>query len=160
MRKEKPAPGEIQGGGRVALPNYIPPRVKAILHVARLGYDVFPIKENEKVPLVPWKEVKTANEDTITQWFSTGGNNVALAADDCIIIDVDPGGIQWAEEHRAEFERLGVPTVKTPRGGYHFYFQRPRGKQWKNSTGKIAPGVDIRTGGGYVLIPPSEINGR
>lgn len=46
-------------------------------------------------------------------------------------------------------------TVRTPSGGYHFYFRHP-GQHTPNSAGTVAEGVDVRGDGGYVLAPPSE----
>ncbi|MGN0027590.1 MAG: bifunctional DNA primase/polymerase, partial [Clostridium sp.] len=45
--------------------------------------------------------------------------------------------------------------VKTPRGGYHFYFKYLKGL--KNSASKFYKNCDFRTDGGYVLAPFSEI---
>ena len=44
-------------------------------------------------------------------------------------------------------------TVETPSGGRHYYF---RGLQVKNSVGKLAPAVDIRSKGGLVAGPGSD----
>lgn len=73
-----------------------------------------------------------------------------------IAIDVDP-------RHEGEdsmlqlMEALGdlPPTITahTGGGGFHLLFRHP-GKQIKNRTG-IAPGVDIRGDGGYIVVAPS-----
>jgi hypothetical protein len=47
--------------------------------------------------------------------------------------------------------------ARTPSGGFHYYFrwQHPLG----NSAGKLGPGLDTRGEGGYVVVPPSIIDG-
>jgi hypothetical protein len=42
------------------------------------------------------------------------------------------------------------PTARTPTGGVHLFFADPDGR-WRNSAGEIAPGVDTRGVGGYVV---------
>ncbi|OPZ24316.1 MAG: hypothetical protein BWZ02_02879 [Lentisphaerae bacterium ADurb.BinA184] len=43
---------------------------------------------------------------------------------------------------------------RTPRGGYHLLFTAP-GAPVKSTAGALAPGVDTRGDGGYVILPPS-----
>jgi predicted P-loop ATPase len=53
----------------------------------------------------------------------------------------------------------GVPktfTVETGGGGLHLYFQAPESVTIRNSASKLAPGVDIRASGGYVVGPGSR----
>ena len=47
---------------------------------------------------------------------------------------------------------MGGPSVKTPSGGRHFYFQQPAGQLIKNSTGALASDVDVRGDGGFVVV--------
>jgi hypothetical protein len=50
-----------------------------------------------------------------------------------------------------------TPVVRTPRGGWHFWFLYPAGSQITIGAG-VLPGVDIRGEGGYAIAPPS-VNG-
>jgi hypothetical protein len=75
---------------------------------------------------------------------------------DVVIIDVDrkenrQGG-DWlaANSHRMPQTR----TIRTGSGGLHIYLKHP-GQRVKNSNDKIAPGIDVRGDGGYVIVPPS-----
>jgi hypothetical protein len=45
-------------------------------------------------------------------------------------------------------------TVETPRGGRHLWFAWADGV--RNSESKLAPGIDVRGQGGYVIVPPSR----
>lgn len=41
--------------------------------------------------------------------------------------------------------------VQTPTGGWHLYFQAPEGSDYHNTTDGIAPMIDTRANGGYVV---------
>ena len=57
-------------------------------------------------------------------------------------------------------------TVKTPNSGSHYYFEYDSeiatGKDIKVEVGKVMKSthVDIRNDGGYIMTPPSSINGK
>lgn len=52
--------------------------------------------------------------------------------------------------------RYGDAIVSTPSGGPHFYYALPGSRKLKNSAGVLAPGIDVRAEGGYVVAPPSK----
>lgn len=74
-----------------------------------------------------------------------------------VVVDVDikngAEGDVWlqAEAHRLPPTR----THKTRSGGLHLIFQAPEGIEIRNSASRVAPGVDVRGAGGYVILPPS-----
>lgn len=70
------------------------------------------------------------------------------------VLDIDPrhGGDTWLEAKR---HLLPVTRVhQTRSGGQHFFFRHHAGM--RNSAGKIAPGVDVRAAGGYILWWPAS----
>lgn len=73
-----------------------------------------------------------------------------------VVVDVDmkPGqqGGAWldANSHRMPQTR----TIRTGTGGLHLWFHWPN-QRVKNSASKIAPNIDVRGDGGYVIVPPS-----
>lgn len=69
------------------------------------------------------------------------------------VLDVDPdhGGCDWLHK---QFDRLPRTRVhETRSGGFHLLFRHKPGL--RNSAGKIAPGVDVRADGGYVIWWPA-----
>ena len=70
-------------------------------------------------------------------------------------LDVKNGGqgLEWlaANEHRLPRTR----RHKTRSGGQHMLFAWPEGRTIRNSASRVAPGVDIRGNGGYIIAPPS-----
>jgi hypothetical protein len=76
------------------------------------------------------------------------------------VLDIDmknADGITELKKLEAKFGALPeTHIVKTPSGGYHYYFKMPDGKAIKNdATGKVAPSIDVRGEGGHVIAPPS-----
>jgi putative DNA primase/helicase len=51
-------------------------------------------------------------------------------------------------------EWMDTLTVTTARGR-HLYYLCPEGAEIRNSASKLAPGLDVRGAGGYVIVPPS-----
>jgi hypothetical protein len=73
-----------------------------------------------------------------------------------VVLDVDQKenrqGMDWLNEN--SHRMVQTRTVRTGSGGLHIYFRHP-GRQVKNQNDKIAPGIDVRGDGGYVIVPPT-----
>ena len=82
--------------------------------------------------------------------------NLAIAVPDgMIVIDVDPrnGGdyqLQDIETRHGKFPDTWDQI--TGGGGRHLCYQVPQGMKFAN---KLAPGIDIKQGGGYIMVEPS-----
>jgi len=126
---------------------------------AERGYSVFPCRPNAKTPLTPrgFKDATLDKKQIETWWRARPDANVAIRTDGMLVVDVDGPADIWLPSTDGRWRDLdGVPCSQTPRGGRHFFFRRPSGKAWRNSQGKLAHGVDTRTDGGYVVVPPSK----
>lgn len=81
----------------------------------------------------------------------TGAASGFVAVD----LDVKDGvsGLEWlaANESRLPATR----RHRTRSGGFHLLFNVPPSRTIRNSQSKLAPGVDVRGEGGYVIVPPS-----
>lgn len=106
--------------------------------------------------------LKDASRDpaTICAWWRRwpDANIGILTGSESGILVLDVDGKQ-GEESLIELARHGCPlpdtlTVRTG-GGQHLCFLWPEGADVRNSQSKIAPGLDIRGQGGYVVAPPS-----
>jgi len=142
-------------------PAATPGALDAVLSVAREGGRVFPVVARAKNPLLAeWQQQATTDEATIQAWAARyPGCNWGMAcgtASGVWVLDVDgPQGEQWYRENvvtRGDDKTRRVKTAK----GFHLYYQCPsNGTAIRNTVGKIAPGIDVRGEGGFVLIPPS-----
>ncbi len=83
-------------------------------------------------------------------------------------IDVKDDGVREFRKYRREFGTPETPTVNTPSGGCHYYFNYSYEDPdtdlmirtyLKNKTKYRGKGLDIRIDGGYVVAPPSVVNG-
>lgn len=127
--------------------------------LAERGFRTFPLRPGSKVPAVSdWQTEATAVPlDLITLFVNDNANIGIACGSDFVAVDFDTykDGAQTPDT-------LGLPvtfTVRTPRGGRHLYF-KANGQRFANSVAKIAPGVDVRSEGGYVVAPGSVVDGR
>ena len=130
--------------------------VEAALEYAGRGWYVFPIRPGTKEPYkgFAWKEKSTNNPDVIKKASEGIYKNCNWALDcgksNLYVIDVDGSE---GEQSRVSLGISSPFCVKTRSGGLHFYFD----DVGPTSSKTIAPGIDSRGIGGYVLIPGSVV---
>jgi hypothetical protein len=142
-----------------------PPRLlDAALTYASWGWPVFPCRPNGKAPLVPRHDGghglhdATTNTADIRAWWAIYRTaNIGLPTGHHMdVIDVDPGGIGWwAAAHDAGHIPNIHGRVATPRG-FHIYIQPAGG----GNLAGLLRGIDYRGDGGYVIAPPSIVDGK
>jgi hypothetical protein len=130
------------------------------------GWPVLPCLPGQKIPATAHGYCDaTTDKDQITGWFSRHPDwNLAIAtgAPGPDVLDVDehgPAGNGYPAFRRLKDAGLldgAAIYVRTPSGGLHAYFT---GSRQRN--GHLpAHHLDFRSQGGYVLTPPSQIDGR
>lgn len=132
----------------------------AARYYAELGYKVFPCAPGGKQPATANGLLDATDDpEQVDRWWSANPDyNVAIRTDGLLVVDIDGADNPWVdsltEDQRAD---LIAPHSYTPRGGTHRFF---RGGGFRNTTSKLAPKVDTRADGGYVVIPPSRLSGE
>ncbi|MEU7283376.1 bifunctional DNA primase/polymerase [Streptomyces sp. NPDC045431] len=118
-----------------------------------------------------WEQRATTDPNLIERIWQHRPYNVGIATgpSGLLVVDLDmpkgksssgtPSGVTT---FKALCERAGqaVPTTRTVRtasGGLHLYFAAPAGMRLTNTAGTLAPLVDTRAWGGYVVAPGSTI---
>jgi hypothetical protein len=130
------------------------------------GWNVMPLKHNSKSPSLPeWKQLidRKMTNNEFTQAFSPTYNHGNLAlitgkTSNITVIDIDAkrSDKQPIIDPEKLLDRLPKTlTSKTGGGGYHLFYQYA---PIINSTRHIHPQVDIKSHGGYVVLPPSIHN--
>lgn len=131
---------------------------------ARHGFSVFPLRANDKRPIVEnWQNVATCDESRIRQWWAQYPEaNIGGTTANLLVVDVDP-----AKGGAASFSALALVEdfPKTTRhdtqsGGSHIVYALPPHTFVRNSAGKLGQGLDTRSFGGYIVLPGSTIDGR
>lgn len=136
------------------------------LFYAKRGWAVFPCKN--KIPLTPRGFKDASSDETVIRQLFNGHNsaNIAIATgkvSGVFVVDIDVKNGATGDESLKDLEReFGeIPhTVEalTWSGGRHIFFRYPEsGVGCKTG---IRSGIDIRGDGGYVIAPPSVIEGR
>ncbi len=139
------------------------PLLRAAIWYADLGYPVFPCVPAEKRPLTEHGLLDaTADAEQIERWWTEHPDaNVAIRTDGLLVIDIDGPDNPWLADQPDRLLALAAaPTSLTPRGGRQFIFRQPFGKAWRNTAGRLAPHVDTRANGGYILVASSVFNGK
>lgn len=138
------------------------------LSYAQIGWAVFPLKPGSKIPATPhgFKDATLDAEQIDKWWNQNPAYNIGISAghSGLVIIDLDEDntkgkhGIQTLQQWEQMWGSLPVTVrCKTPRGGQHLYYRTE--EDIKCST-ELYPGIDVRAAGGYVVAPPSAVNGK
>ena len=139
--------------------NALPPETLKMLD---LGMRVFPVKAKDKIPLIAeWQKKATTDREQIDKlarkypgcnWgIATGPESGVFVVD----VDGDEGTETikaWEGVHDDGWTQSLV--IKTGKG-LHIFYQYPEDAKIRNSARQIAPGIDIRGEGGFVVAPGS-----
>lgn len=126
---------------------------QALFLAEKVGWSIIPVGKNKK-PLIRWEKYQTekATKEQLTKWLGEYPTaNIAVVTgkiSNIIVIDIDPRHGATDED----FKDIQTVRSKTGGGGWHIYFQYEEGLQTKS---KIKDGIDIRSDGGYAILPPS-----
>ena len=134
-----------------------------------LGFKVFPLKPNSKLPAVEdWENwAKDAKEADLRK-FTLHNFGLACGPSDLLAIDLDikpPKNGKNASNGYEDFNALqnrfneDYPEtwkVKTPSGGMHIIYKGTD----RTSAKSVAPGIDTRGMGGYVVLHGRVIDGK
>ena len=139
--------------------------IDAALSLASKNKPVFPVGINKRPLTAHGFKDATTDPDAIRALFARPGvAGVAVPTGPVsgwLVIDRDRKNGVDGIASCAELEReLGPlpPTLqqRTGSGGDQLIFQYPTGAEIPCSAGKVGPGIDVRAGGGYIVVPPSR----
>lgn len=158
--------------------------LEAALRCARSGMIVFPLhwvddhgqcscgnpecKSAGKHPLTEHGLKDASRDETVinTWWTRWPKANIGLVTgtpNRIFVLDVDPdkGGLDSLAVLEKQYGPLPETlTARSGGGGWHYYFELAEGQVIKSFAGaKIGPGLDVRSEGGYIVIPPSKTAG-
>lgn len=120
------------------------------------GIAVFPCRPSKR-PYTPdgFKSGTTDPEQIARWWSDHPGALVGVptgTTSGLLVIDIDPEGAEW---YVTNFDRLRAGRIHKTKRGHHLFFRMPNADV-RCSTSKVAPGVDVRANGGYVVWWPAS----
>lgn len=140
----------------VASPNNVNLCEAALRYAAR-GFPVFPCKP-DKTPYTA-HGFKDAATDSATikelwrQWPDALIGMPTGKTSGIAVLDLDVKNGKNGFDAVPDWKQRTPVIARTPSGGAHPYFHAI--SDTKSTASKIAPGVDTRGEGGYVIVPPS-----
>jgi len=109
-----------------------------------------------------WQKDATNNPSIIRKiWTKNPKYNIGILTgepNNIDVLDVDPknNGLQELDNLEKENEPFPLTTkARSGSGGLHLFFIHTPGPR-NNNDGKIKPGIDFKTTGGYIIAPPSK----
>jgi len=133
------------------------PILEAALAYARKGFNVIPVRPDKK-PFVEWAKYQSerVTEKQLVEWWQKWprANIGAVTGEISNLMTVDcdsQEGIRAVDELLPD--TFLTPAVSTPRGGRHQHFKYRPGLV---NRAKVLQDVDVRTDGGYIILPPSK----
>jgi putative DNA primase/helicase len=134
---------------------------ETIMQLAASGAQLFPLAARSKAPAVRWQDQASSDaaklQQLAAQFPACNWGMVTGARSGIWVLDLDGlEGAEWFARMLAEHDWPDTRTTRT-KDGTHLYYAcvSERSAAIRCSAGKIAPGVDVRGEGGYVVVPPS-----
>lgn len=137
----------------------------AAIKLAKRGFRVFRLQVGKKKPIKGerFKECATCDPAEVYEmWTLENGEpaayNIGIYAERFLIVDEDnKDGKDGAGALAAMGGAPRTMKVRTPNGGFHHYYDAAGERYGLHA---LAPGLDVRADGGYVVGPGSRIGGK
>lgn len=131
--------------------------MKEIEFLLNNGFKIFKLEPNSVVPLRGSRGFYDAKDNWSLQDLDEQnlGIRCGREGNNLIVLDVEArnNGLENLKKWEKEFGKLpDTVTAKTKRGGLHFYFTGDAIA--RNCSERL--GADLKSGGGYVVLPPSK----
>jgi hypothetical protein len=146
-------------------------RLESALDLARKGFYIFPISVGCKAPpaIRNWQAEATRDADVIRATWQLDDYNIGISTSKfgndkaLVVVDVDNKGDKNGEATLIQLELEGdeFPATfeqQTCSGGRHLAYVCDQ--PLRQGTDVLGKGLDIRSKGGYIVGPGSEIDGR
>ena len=145
-------------------------RIDYALDLAARGFHVFPVEPDGKVPAIKdFPNRATRDADQIRQWWDRADYNIGISttkfgdSQALVVVDVDVKKGKDGNATLFELELTGheLPASleqSTPSGGRHIVYASAHA--CKQGVDVLGTGLDIRSQGGFIVGPGSEIGGR
>ena len=130
------------------------------------------LKINEKIPAGKWQERRFHHQTVDNTKYNVGIPCGSVNGFFVLDIDIKDNGYDEFKKYLGNHGEPNTLTIKTPSGGMHYYFNLKTSNIESagdtnfiinqviyNRSKKGGVGIDIRSTGGYIVAPPSSIDG-
>ena len=134
------------------------------------GIPVFPVNALKRPLTEHGFHDATTDRRQIKEWareFPKANIGIPTGqASGIVVVDCDvKNGINGIANFKSLCKSLGVKIpatyeIRTPSGGKHYYFQSRHAAAIGSSAGRLAPGVDVKAIGGYIVGEGSVVDGN
>ena len=146
----KCAAGTARGHGDAAA---APTMLCAALAYAAAGAPVFPVIDKRPLTKHGFHDA-SCDPDVIRGWWKEWpAAGIAMPTGNIVVLDLDAKGDRNGFVAIPNWRELTPIVSQTPSGGRHLYFAGDGSVRC--SSDAIAPGVDVRGSGGYIILPPT-----
>lgn len=139
-------------------------KLESALDHARRGFSVFPLVPNAKTPAITnWQNLATTDPTQINTWWEQWPNaNIGITTTQYLVVDIDPrnGGDVTAKGLALIEDFPKTLCSRTGGGGSHMIYRLPDHVVVRGGKDKLGPGVDIKSWGGLIVAPGSDVNGK
>lgn len=131
---------------------------EAAIQYAGRRWPVFPCQGKKPLTDHGFKDASTDVVQVAKWWDRWPDASIGFAVPDYIlVVDVDAHGVDGSETMKGLELLYGplppTPTARTGGGGRHYFFKVDTPLKCSVN---VLPGIDTRTAGGYVILPPSK----
>lgn len=132
---------------------------KSAIWYGKHGWHVFPLRPHTKEPFARLGVYNATNNlQQIAAWWQRWPQaNVGLHPGACGLLALDIDEYKDAYAGERFLDRLDEETITnlTGGGGTHLLYRIENSARYGNNRGGLPPGIDIRSWGGYIVLPPS-----
>jgi len=169
-KRSTPGAGKAHEGWNASFDFEDHTKIECALQLAARGFNVFPVRENSKMPLIEqWPSRATTDPKQIERWWDEWPEaNIGICTTDfkgrhLVVVDLDvkdgkDGVALFYDKFPVEDFPENTFTVETPSGGQHLYYLSEG--RYRSGTHVLAINIDIRATGGFVVAPGSTIDDK
>lgn len=132
---------------------------RAAAWYAHRGWTIFPLRPHTKEPFAGIGVYSaTSDPEQVGAWWQRWPDaNIGLHCGGCGVLglDMDMYKDSFAGDELLTRQDEETITNLTGGGGVHLLYALAKGEKYSNQRGNLPPGIDIKSWGGYLVLPPS-----
>ncbi len=128
-------------------------------YLAKNGFNIFPLAPGGNWPAMPGGlSAATSDQQQIEMWWRRNPDfNIGISTDGLVVVESD-GKHDWLDGFGQSNSLCECPAVFSPLSDSLFHiYRQPGGRSYSCSIDKLGMGITVHSRGGFVCLPPSEV---